>query len=197
MKRLITAVLGVFLAASCGGEGEPPAANNPAAGNRAANIPAAVSNTGVSNGAQPSGNVAAANGPAALNPQVAGRNRKLDQIRQAGSDPNVPKADIEALLKQSARPAPEDSEFSVALTNILVERRRFLKHPILAQVDKVTEGERSSIKVTMRDGRAVEIPGKAIEKLSVASTGSILKAAGLERAPSLPLDRKPSANRKD
>ena len=114
-------------------------------------------------------------------------------MRQSGGDPSTAKVDIEALLRQSIRPAPENSEFAVALTNIVVERRTFLRHPILAKVEKITEGTRATIKLETTDGRTIELPGSAVPNLSVASSASILKAAGLDQVRAPLSDKKPRA----
>lgn len=188
----------VTMLAGCGGDVEPPIGTSNAANTRANNAPAPGSQVGPSSnqpGSAPA-NVATANN-AAQNPLVTARNRKIEAMRQAGSDPNAPKTDLETLLKQSTRPAPENSEFSVALTDIVVERRRFLNHPVLSQVEKVTDGGRSTIKLTTTDGRTIDLPGNAIQNLSVAASASILKAAGIQLPPSQPSDRRPGAANKN
>lgn len=130
------------------------------------------------------------------NPLTVSRNRKIDEMRKAGSDPNAPKPDIEAMLTASTRPAPEDSEFSVALADILVERRTFLQNPILAKVEKTTNGQNKVIKVFLKDGRIIDVRGDAIETLSTASSESILKAAGIASPVSQrPTDTKPRAKK--
>lgn len=129
------------------------------------------------------------NGPnAQQNPITLSRNKKIDEMRKAGSDPNAPKPDIEALLTASTRPAPEDSEFSVALADILVERRTFLNNPVLAKVEKTANGQNKVIKVFLKDGRTIDVRGDAIETLSTAASSSILKAAGI----AAPVDQQPS-----
>lgn len=122
------------------------------------------------------------------NPITVSRNKKIDEMRKAAADPNAPKPDIEALLTASTRPAPEDSEFSVALADILVERRTFLKNPILAKVEKTTNGQNKVIKVFLKDGRTIDVRGDAIETLSTAASSSILKAAGI----AAPVGQQPS-----
>lgn len=116
------------------------------------------------------------------NPLTVARNKKIEAMRQAGADPSIPKPDIETVLRQSTRPAPENSEFSVALTDILVERRTFLKNPTIAKVEKTTAGGKKSIKVFLKDGRTLDLPGEAIESLATAASTSILKAAGIPQA---------------
>lgn len=114
-------------------------------------------------------------------PNTAARNKKLKDIQAAGGDPSVPKPDVEAVLKGSERPAPEDSLFAVALVDNVVERRIFLKHPTLKIVEKVTTNDgRSSLKVVTRDGRSFDLDGNAVGPVSTATSFTILRAIGLE-----------------
>lgn len=133
--------------------------------------------------ASPAGdpNQQAANTNAAAEiPMAATRNRRLDAIRQAGNDPSAPKLDIEKILRQSTRPAPENSEFGVALTDILIERRTFLKHPVLFRIEKVTEGEKGTIRVQTKDGKIHELPSEAIPALSTVPSSTILSLLKIE-----------------
>lgn len=117
------------------------------------------------------------------NPLTIARNKKIEAMRKNTGDPNAPKPDIETVLRQSTRPAPENSEFSVALTDILVERRTFLKHPTLAKVEKTTISGKKSIKVFLKDGRVLDLPGDSLESLSTVSSFVILRTAGIETPP--------------
>lgn len=195
MIRFFTSIFALVVIAlnfgcGSGNETETAKANAPNAGNKAATRTAAPSN-----GVQPlSNNASTGNASnASENPLVAARNTKLEARRKAAADTSAPRPDIEAILQRSTRPAPENSEFSVALTNIVVERRRFLNHPVLAAIEKVTDGGKSTIKVVTTDGRTIDLPGSAIEKLSVASSISILRSAGLDGASARPSARKPGA----
>ena len=114
-----------------------------------------------------------------VNSNNSPRVKRSDALRQAASEQPRQPVDIEAVLKQSTRPAPEDSEFAVALTDIVVERRTFNRHAILARVEKVTEGERSTIYVFTKDGSRRELPGSSIPSLSTAPSAVILQAIGL------------------
>ena len=138
----------------------------------------------------PGSTLANANGE---NPLTTVRNKKLDAIRKAGPDANAPELDVEAILKQSTRPAPENSQFSVALTDILVERRTFLSHPILLKAEKVTDGENKTLHVFTRDGKMFEAQGDRVPLLSTASAAAILKAVGIEAPESRAAAKKPNA----
>ncbi len=152
------------------------------------------SNTGntTANGESLNSNASNVPGDANVAPEDANaenRNKKLREIRRAGGDPSAPKPDIEAVLKGSERPAPENSVFAVALVDNIVERRIFLKHPVLARVEKVTAGDgSSSLKVVTRDGKSFDLEGNAIGAVSTASSTTIMRAIGTE-APTI--ERKP------
>ncbi len=123
------------------------------------------------------------------------RNRKIEEMRLKPPDPNAPKPDVEQILKSSTRPAPENSEFSVALTDILIERRVFPSHPQLSKVEKVTEGEAKRLTVWLRDGRVLEAPGDSVEGLSTVSSATILKAVGIDARAGQPVQSKPGVDR--
>jgi len=131
--------------------------------------------------ASPAGDSNQPNANAAVEtPMAATRNRRLDAIRQAGNNPSATKLDIEKILRESTRAAPENSEFGVALTDILIERRTFLKHPVLVRIEKVTEGEKGTIRVQTKDGKVHELPGEAIPALSTVPSSTILSLLKIE-----------------
>lgn len=135
---------------------------------------------------------------ASENPIEALRKKKLKDLYTGASDPTVQKPDIEAVLKGSERPAPEDSLFAVALVDNIIERRIFLKHPTLKMVEKVTTNDgRSSLKVVTRDGRSFELEGNAIGPVSTAASFTILRAIGLEGAAGDRKQRPPTASKKN
>lgn len=185
-------LMAVFVVACSSGSTSGENKQNARSVSRAnANTDQASSNANTPATIGPDGQNAPAN--ASENPLSASRNKKIEAMRNAPVDPNAPKPDIEEILRKSTRPAPENSEFSVALTDILVERRRFPKHPVLSVVEKVTQGDNRKITITLRDGRRLELAGNAIEGLSIASTATILKAAGLESPPPPVSATKPNA----
>jgi hypothetical protein len=132
------------------------------------------------------------------NPIEALRKKKLKELHIGASDPTVQKPDIEAVLKGSERPAPEDSLFAVALVDNIIERRIFLKHPTLKMVEKVTTNDgRSSLKVVTRDGRSFDLDGNAIGPVSTAASFTILRAIGLEGPARDGKQRPPAAAKKN
>ena len=123
------------------------------------------------------------------------RKSKMEAMRKEAENSTEPKADIETLLKRSARPAPENSEFSAALTDIVFERRTFKAHPQLLKVEKITKGEKKTIKVYLIDGKVIELPGESVPFISTAPSSAILQAAGLSVPSSA--SKKPNAKTED
>lgn len=196
MRSFNSAILFLLLGlnlAGCSSTEEKPV-NQKAASNRPAN-------------AAPSANTA--NSPSPVNTETAAkteeqptadetmrgrRNSKIEAMRKETQNSPPSQIDIEAELRKSTRPAPENSEFAVLLTDVVLERRTFKSHPQLLKVEKVTDREKKTIKVYLKDGRVVEIPGEKIDSISTASSTAILQAAGLGS----PADvRKPNSKTKD
>ena len=132
------------------------------------------------------------------NPIEALRKKKLKELHTGASDTTIQKPDVEAVLKGSERPAPEDSLFAVALVDNIIERRTFLKHPTLKIVEKVTTNDaHSSLKVVTRDGRLFELDGNAIGPVSTAASFTIMRAIGLGGAAGDRKQRPPAAAKKN
>jgi len=187
-----TLFLSVLLVAGCGSQ-DPPAQSGNTSKTEISG-PANQTRPVNSQTSPNQDNTAAAQSNTTIeNPLEKARNKRLDAIRKAGADPNAPKLDVEAILKQSTRPAPENSQFAVALTDILVERRIFLSHPILLKAEKITEGEKKILHVYTRDGKTFDVPGDLVPSLSTAAASAILKAAGIQTPEPKPAERKPNA----
>jgi hypothetical protein len=121
------------------------------------------------------------------------RKRGRDEDRTAAPEATRPAVETEEMLKRSTRPAPENSEFAVALTDILVERRTFNGHPVLSRVEKRTAGEQISIEVRTTDGAVRTLSGNAIPALSTVPTARILELIGRKPAPARESNVKPRA----
>ena len=121
--------------------------------------------------------IAASSDP--INPPTQGR---LEKMRSA--DTGAGSVDATTLAAQNARPAPDNSTFSTYLTNAGYEVRTFKSNPLILKVEKKIEGNGDqSIKVFLKSGKVVQLPGKAIPVLSSASAESIASAAGLATPP--------------
>src|SRR5436189_2319483 len=85
-------------------------------------------------------------------------------------------------LPINARPAPEDSTITTQLTDVARETRVWQKHPTLVKVEKIYDGKGSSIKVYLRNGRLIDLPGTAIPQLDQVPSATVLTLAGINAA---------------
>lgn len=183
-----TILLGLSLAA-CSSTDEKPSNKNKGS-NGSANS-AAVSSTNATDPANKETTGVVEHEVVSEDPIGNVRKSKMEAMRKEAENSSEPKADMETLLKRSARPAPENSEFSAALTDIVFERRTFKAHPQLLKVEKITKGEKKTVKVYLIDGKVIELPGESVPFISTAPSAAILQAAGLsERSPAA---KKPNA----
>src|SRR5687767_11794735 len=132
-----------------------------------------------------------ANVPAAgtLEPPTMLRD-KLKRARELGAAAG-PSIDPREFALKNARPAPDNSTFASYLADAGYEIRSFKNHPQLLKVEKkISSDGKQSMKIFLRDGKVVELPGQRITVLATASAAHILEAAGIrapaERAPSGP-----------
>jgi hypothetical protein len=110
---------------------------------------------------------------------------KLENLRKSG-DPGAP-ADAAALALKNARPAPDNSTFASYLSDAGYEIRSFKNHPHLVKVEKKTTGDgKQSIKVFLRSGKVIDLPGGAINPLSTVPAAFILDVAGVQIKPQGP-----------
>ena len=192
MRSFYLSTLIILLSLSligCSNADEKPSSKN-AGTNRSANS-AAVSSTNAAEPANKETTGVVENEVVSEDPIGNVRKSKMEAMRKEAENSTEPKADIETLLKRSARPAPEDSEFAAALTDIVFERRTFKAHPQLLKVEKITKGEKKTVKVYLVDGKVIELPGESVPFISTAPSSAILQAAGLsERSPAA---KKPNA----
>jgi hypothetical protein len=113
-------------------------------------------------------------------PQMQNR---FDKVGKEGG-PSGPPVDAAALAMKLARPAPDNSTFTSYLSDAGYEIRTFKNHPQLAKVEKKTSNDGSTtIKVFLRNGKVVDLPGQAIPILSTAPASQITNAAGLAAPP--------------
>ena len=118
------------------------------------------------------------------------RKSRMEALRKEAENSPPPKIDLEAELKKSTMPAPENSEFAAVLADFVFERRTFKSHPRLLKVEKVTKGAQKTIKVYLTDGKVIDLPGEKIDFISTVSSGAILRAAGIGVA--APTEKKPN-----
>ena len=189
---LVLGLVGTLMIGACSQPGETSNAqvNSPApvaASNTSGSSNPANANTGViANGGSvvaaqaADANVASTASSDTLSPQVKDR---LEKMRHADTNPG---AEINAaeLAMKNARPAPDNSTFTTYLTDAGYEIRIFKNSPQILKVEKKIENNGSqSLKVFLRNGNLIQLPGNAVPVLSNASAASIASAAGLTAPP--------------
>jgi hypothetical protein len=124
-------------------------------------------------------------GPAATDPLVPPGSpvqRKLDEMRKAAN--SGPKVDPAVVAAKNAKPAPDNSTFASYLGDEGYEIRTFKSHPQLLKVEKKTTASgQQTLKVFLRGGRVIEMPGHKINPLSTAPASLILLIAGVQTQP--------------
>ena len=179
MKSVYPAILCLVLGLNLAGcsSTEEKTGNQKIASDRQSNTAANATNTAVPLNKE----TAAVTEEAPTSDETMGskRNSKMEAMRREAENSPPPKIDIEAELKKSTIPAPENSEFGAVLADMVFERRTFKSHPQLLKVEKTTKGGSKTIKVFLKDGKVLEIPGEKIEFISKATSASILLAAGV------------------
>lgn len=183
MIRAFFATLGlvaIFITGACSSstEEKPSAKTNSATSNE--NTAAVQTGSEVSPplAADPNAPNAAAGDPI-QGPAANRLQSKFDKMRRADGEP-VDNAKVEAMALKNARPAPDNSTFVAFLTDAGYEIRIFKSHPQLVRVEKRVASDSQTIKVFLRGGRVVELPGNSISMLATASANTILLAAGVQ-----------------
>jgi hypothetical protein len=106
----------------------------------------------------------------ALNPLGANANLKNIQIVKPGKMSPLGKA------------APDNSEMFAELGEVPIETRVFKNHPQLIKVVKSGIPPNQTIKVYLKGGKTVDLPGDKITNLGIEPAANILQAAGIKPA---------------
>lgn len=118
----------------------------------------------------------------ALQPPGDTIQKKMDGVRKSGEQ--GPAMDAATLASKNARPAPDNSTFSSYLTDAGYEIRTFRNHPQLLKVEKkITSDGKQSLRVFLRSGKVVDLPGNRINPLASAPASLILEMAGVQPPP--------------
>jgi len=103
---------------------------------------------------------------------------RMNKMKQAGA--TGPAIDPRDFALKNARPAPENSTFTSYLSDAGYEIRIFKSHPQLLRAEKrVTGGDDQTLKVFLRNGKVIQVPGQKVSSLATASSAEILSAAGV------------------
>jgi hypothetical protein len=169
VRVFIIFLLACFVLAAC--KSSATTGNSPA--NTAANVTANANSANmvattapqISNSAMPT------NGSPLM------QNGKFDDLRKNGANGPI---DPKAAAKGNARPAPDNSEFSSSLTDIGRELRTFHNHPQIIKAEKLIMPKSQIIKIYLKGGRVVEVPGEKIPNMLTALAIDFLVAAGVQ-----------------
>jgi len=93
------------------------------------------------------------------------------------------------------RPASDNSEIFVELKDVPIETRVFKNHPQLIKVVKSGAPGKTTIKVYLKGGKVVDVPGDKFANLGAETAASILAAAGV-KAPAAPESSRPADTKK-
>lgn len=107
------------------------------------------------------------------------KKRRMEQFRNSNSTGGLPPG-LEGQGQPQARPAPDNSEYFVTLTDVARETRRFKSHTLLDKVEKSTNGKSISITAFLKDGRKVPIDPTKIKNFPTATAAQFLASAGLK-----------------
>jgi hypothetical protein len=107
---------------------------------------------------------------------------RLDRLKKGGEA--GPQLDASVIALKNARPAPDNSTFASYLTDAGYEIRTFKNHPQLLKVEKkITSDGKQTLKVFLRGGKIIELPGQKINPLASAPASFILQAAEVQSQP--------------
>ena len=122
------------------------------------------------------------NEPKTLDSVLAAKKAKVEAMQS--SDGTVPDPGLPSAVP--TRPAPDNSEFSAVLTDVGRETRTFKDHPQLLKVEKLIEVKKQTIKIYLRNGKVIQLPGEKVPILATAPAADILRAAGIQTPSSAP-----------
>jgi hypothetical protein len=166
MRRIIKIVIiaGVLISiAACSGSSSDSVLNSPA------------TNANTTNAA----NNAASNSNAGMIPYPGTENTN-------GIPANVETKVVSVDPKQltptnAAMPAADNSEVLIALNEKgAVETRTFKSNPLLAKIEKTTEGRDVRLKVYLKNGKVISLAPEKIKNFTTDSAEQILQAAGIQ-----------------
>jgi hypothetical protein len=104
---------------------------------------------------------------------------RLDRLKKGGE--TGPELDASVVALKNTKPAPDNSTFTSYLTDAGYEIRTFKNHPRLLKVEKkITSDGKQTLKIFLRGGKVVELPGQTINPLATAPAAFILQMAGVQ-----------------
>src|SRR5215207_10475605 len=180
-------LIGVMFFSACSGGSEPAAKETKPSATAGNNGNTASVSNGTELTAPQPGDANSVNGASvgSLAPVSNSVKRKIEAMREA--DSSVPRVDPAVLAAKNAKPAPDNSTFASYLGEEGFEIRTFKSHPQLSKVEKRTAADGTqTLKIFLRGGRVIEMPGNKINPLSTAPASLILQIANVQTQPTQP-----------
>jgi hypothetical protein len=108
--------------------------------------------------------------------------QQADNINGATNNVNIPIQNLKPgkVTMNPGRPASDNSEIFVELKDVPIETRVFKNHPQLEKVVKSGAPGKTTIKVYLKGGKVVDVPGDKFPNLAAETAASILAAAGVK-----------------
>jgi len=121
----------------------------------------------------------------------SGENVMIPGINEPLGNSTVNTANAKRPEKTAAletRPAPDESVFTTQLTDVGLETRTFKNPPLIKKVEMITSPKGKTIKVYLRSGKIVDLPGDKLANLSSVPASEILREIGIapKEQPDLP-----------
>jgi hypothetical protein len=119
---------------------------------------------------------------------INGQNANVNAFNPIGVNANLKASNIQVLtpgkanMSRMGKAAPDNSEMFAELGEVPIETRVFKNHPQLIKVVKSGIPPNQTIKVYLKGGKTVDLPGNKIANLGIEPAASILQAAGVQPA---------------
>ena len=190
-KAVVIFVLtGIFILSGCGSSSDEPSKGKAAVTTNSTNSNTTALNSG-SEMAPPQ--PADANTAATASTDLGSAANRMDSRLQAMRKSGEMSSDLDpaAAALKNARPAPDNSTFTSYPTDAGYEIRTFNNHPQLLKAEKkIAPDGKQSVKIFLRDGKIVEVPGTKIPVLATAPAATLIEAAGFKQ-PAAPTKGEP------
>jgi hypothetical protein len=115
-------------------------------------------------------------------------NANVNAFNPIGANVNLKASNIQVVtpgkMSRLGKAAPDNSEMFAELGEVPIETRVFKNHPQLIKVVKSGIPPNQTIKVYLKGGRTVDLPGDKITNLGIEPAANILQAVGIQ--PSTP-----------
>lgn len=105
--------------------------------------------------------------------QIEEKMNKINKLREMAKNQTGPKP------TPMRFDAPENSYITQELTDVAKEVRVFRDHPQLARIERIHSPKGVTMKVYLKNGKVVDVDGKAVGALRDASSAKVLELAGV------------------